>query len=914
MRWERSKPLWPIMVALGLLFMLALVAPRNWQNGKPRRLKSDVQRPDDLPDEPIVGRRQSAQPELSQTESLPMRREFDLEALRSVRDLVLSLVDQLPETALESTPSTKTYPVRVSSEQDRLAMVPRRASTNIQQTSPTVAPGKSLGETTDFAAILLEAASLPQDIESVREAEPILAMKPQPTTAPQPVPTEPLPAKPQLAEPQLAEPQLAELQFAKPQSVESPQRELPVIEPPPLQHRPAALIEQLENFDADSAGAAWSQQVLVQLRLLTEKTVGKQPAIEVTLNQLEQLYESGTRQAESATGPVYHNRWRQAAQALGRRLILWRILLDPDQPKIVGGESYNAEAMLPVLDEIADLLKVHENGDDWRTYLLLDRIFNATSEGINSPVLTRAKLAQEVLSRMSDPRLTEAQRVFLTAESLTQLRQMLGPWAAAKANLDTLAALVERYESGRETRYAAVINQLQQRLKWSEDLRYQGLANHLAAHYRGANLRIAMNDVLLNRMLPKQEPIITPVRDRIAGAKVFGRARTTTQLRVKLLSDPAAWHFGLEAFGKVYSDTRSDTWPARIRNAAKMQYQASKEISLSENGLRVAPARATAQGRNELLGVDSQLDPIPIVGFLLRDMARQKHKKSRPVALTQAKAKVIRQAKERMDSTLAKKIDVWEEKFREKILTPIEELALLAEPLDMHTTEERAVMQLRLANAQQLAAHTLRPLAPSDSVLSLQMHESALNNAMTGLGLDGRRMTMLDLFDFFTQRFGRTDGEPPEDLPRKAVIEFASSDAVRVQCDGDRLELILSVVELAHRRDKIKNFQIHVHFRPEVRGLDIRLVRDGTLQFSGRRLKTGPRVVLHSIIGKLLAKDHEIKLLNAKVQEDPRLAGLMVTQLVLEDGWIGLALGPAHPRRTAWRTPLPKVLSTPYLR
>jgi hypothetical protein len=125
---------------------------------------------------------------------------------------------------------------------------------------------------------------------------------------------------------------------------------------------------------------------------------------------------------------------------------------------------------------------------------------------------------------------------------------------------------------------------------------------------------------------------------------------------------------------------------------------------------------------------------------------------------------------------------------------------------------------------------------------------------------------------------------------------------------------VLSVVELAHRRDKIKNFQIHVHFRPELDGLRVKLVRDGSLQFSGRRLKTGPRVVLHSVIGKLIDQNQEIPVLNDRVQQDPRLAGLMVTQLVLEDGWIGLALGPAHRNRTANRARKPEVLATPFVR
>lgn len=901
MRWERKIPLWPKLAALGALFVLALGAPRNWQSTSPQSTPSPAWPQSELPAvaNPQVQAEQFPEQFLEQlpakiSESLPLRREFNLETLVTIRDLLLNGFEPLPTPEPTRLPAISIPQVRVSSENDRIASLPRRVRDNTRPTRPVFPSNTTEYEVASFAAILLEAARRPKPVEFKPLTGLRLAMRP--TT---PVPNEPV---------MPAEPQAERISNPEPE-----QLELPIIEPAALRHRPLALVKQLESFDPGSPGAVWSQQVLAQLAQLTEERSSNSPAVAKTLEQLEQLFVEGIEQSEDPAHLNYHNQWQQSAQSLGRRLVLWRFLLDPEQPRVIDGSSATTN-LLPVLNEVAELLAEAENGDEWREYLLLEKIAAALSEGMSSPTLARAKLAQDVLSRMADPQLTEAQRAFLTTEPFLHLHQELRPWAAGKVNLETLTAIVERYESGRESRYAEVIEQLRQRLKWSENPQLQVLAAHLDEHYRSANMRLALSDELLNRMLPKQKPIVTPVRERIAGAKVRGRARTTTQLRLRLLPDSDAWHFALDAFGKVYSDTKSDTWPARIRNAAKMHYQARKEISIDEQGLHITPAQATAKGRNELIGVDSQLDPIPLLGFLLRDMAAKKHKKSRPAALTQAKAKVVRSAKQRMDATLNEKLEVFEQKFRDKVLTRIEQLALLAEPLDMYTTQQRAVMQLRLANSGQLAAHTLRPLAPSDSVLSLQMHETALNNAMMGLGLDGRRMTMQELFDFLTQRFGQPGATPPEDMPRRAIIHFAKRDAARVQCEGDQLELVLSVAELAHRRDKIKNFQIHVHFRPLLSGLSVKLVRDGTLQFSGRRLKTGPRVVLHSVIGKLLEQDHEITLLNAKVQEDPRLAGLMITQLVIEDGWIGLALGPAHPSRTAWRADTPEVLSTPFVR
>lgn len=1004
MRWERQKPLRPLLAALGLLFLLVLAAPSSWQGqeaqqaGQVNTAEITSTGGDTMSSELMLSELtlESAAPELAAptlaatepelafpelviaapeaplpeqsillplhvevAEALPVRKEFDLKVLRKVRDSLLAVLDQLPavEQPVPAIRWTRPQmaPVRVSNASDRLAMVvPRRPSPAASlpvtkpasQLTPKLPVETTKEEVADFAAVLLEAsrqskvsgqrsivvpqlarrvkitpAPTPvshQEITSVTPATPTPELAAVPTTTYQTptfqAPATRVPALPTPAlEPVVVTPQLSQFQpMELPVVVEVP---AVVVKPSPpvLTHRPKALIKQLNELTPRSPGAVWAQQVLGQLQKLTEKSTDEQFDVAETMHRLEQLHAAGLRLSEHRTLPTFHNPWEQAAEALGRRLVLWQMLLDPEQEKVVRILPTEAESY-PDLDSIAELLEQQENGWAWRDYLLLDRIAAATSESLATPELVRAKLAQEVLSRMTDSRLTVTQIAFLKREPLVELQLALRPWAAGRVNLETLAAIIERYESGREMRYGTVIAQLQQRLTWSEDPRLQALAVQLDESYRGANMRIAMSDDLLNRMMPKQKEIITPVSDSIAGAKVFGSARTTTQLRISLVPDAEAWHFGLLAHGKVYSDTRSDTWPARIRNAAKMQYEARKEITLDPQGLHSTPTQATAKGRNELIGVDSKMDSVPVLGHLLRDMARKKHKKSRPVALTQAKAKVVRQAKSRMDETLDKKLETFEQKFRDKVLAPMEQLALLAEPLDMHTTEGRAVMQLRLANSGQLAAHTLRPFAPSDSVLSVQMHESALNNAMMGFGLDGRRMTMLELFEFFANRFGKAGAAPPADMPSHAVIEFAKRDSVRVQCEGDRLELILSVKELAHRRDKIKNFQIHVHFRPQLEGMEVRLVRDGSLQFSGRRLKTGPRFVLHSILGKILAEDLAISVINEELMEDPRLKGLMVTQLVIEDGWIGLALGPAHLRRTALRSPRPEFLGTPFVR
>ena len=906
MQWKRRKPLWPMLGVSGCLFVLAIVAPLRWQWEKTGSISASAQKNAETatqsnPQEVVVlvplsqvgdlqnsklpptlpplknGFSESGSPTLPDPqcapEPLPIQQEFDFDTLIAMHNVLLSTLDRLQEFHPEQNAElTYNHPsVRVSSPHDRLAMIPNRHRTLNQKAADPLLLN-------DFASELLHAS---RKQHTPTSNVPKVAMRDE----------------------------IISKQKKVPEDAPTSTHTLPNTHtlPAALRTRPEALIKQLTEVANKSPQTEWATQALQ----LVENLVDKNSITPINTRQILTDLHQQALAGISNSNPILHPDALQAAMAIQRRLGVWSVLLDdsPSPTAIATNEITNySDALMPTLSQIAAILENHSNGADWRDYLLLDRLAASTSVGLQSDSPGRIHLAQEVLSRMQDNRLTESQRNFLATQPLAELRAHLQPIAAGPVNLELLDALVERYESGRETRYAIAIARIEQRLLWSPQVRMQALAKHLEEHYRGANMRIAITDDLMNRMIPKQKAIITPVRERVAGAKVRGKSRTTTQVRVQLQPDPISWRIVLEAFGKVYSETKSETWPARVQNAAKMKFQAHKLVVIDQEGMRASPTKAQAQGRNELLAVDSQLDPIPIVGRLLRDAARQKHEQSRPIALRQVKSKVARQARQRMDKETDPKLVRLEQKFSDHIMAPIKQLALLAEPLNMHTTSDRAVMNIRLANREQLAAHTQRPFAPADSYVSMQLHETVLNNAIAGLELDGQRMKMIELFDFFAAKLNNANAAPPADMPQKAVIEFAARDAIRILCEDNRIHLILGVRELSKGRDKIKNFEVHAFFRPVLKGLEVRLVREGTLQFAGRRLKTGPRVVLHSVIGKLLPKDQELGILRADLANDPRLAGLMVTQLQIEKGWIALALGQAHPERTAWQSPEQRML------
>ncbi len=772
-------------------------------------------------------------------------------------------------------------PVRVSSSADRIAMRTKAPSTPSKQSPPAaeVTPSEPAGE----YAFVSDEGDAPGTAEpeiAFATDQPVVFATDQPVT-----PAEPLPRSRPVAEP-------------RPATQDDAVGLLP--EPP------AALMNQLRAAAAIPASADWAARVTKSLHFLT--SVPQADAVDAgpALDQLAALADEGRSSALETADPDAQQVWMQAASAIERRLGVWRPLLDPAMPPSVGAlspeQQEEVDARLrAAIDSVNELLAANEAGADWQNYLLLDELSAWTSPGMGEGREARREIALRVLNRLTQPGMDEAQRRFVRSPRLAELSRSLQPWLAGPVRIAGLATLIEYYESGKPAG-ARGLGIAWERLSNSADPAARQLADHLGQYYRGANVRLAVSADLLNRLVPQVEPATAPVRGEVAGAPVRGRSTTTTKLRVNLKPDEEAWRLGLVAQGEVRSRTRSESWPALVRNSSFATYQVEKVMTIDPEGVRLAPATASAKARNRLVGVETRFDGVPLLGALVRDAARDQHRRRNPRARSEVQAKVARQARQRMNSEADPRLLKLEQKFYSRVLGPLGSLALVAQPVEMKTSDQRITMRLRVADDRQLAAHTARPAAPSDSLASLQVHESAFNNAAEGLDLAGRKMTAPELFDTLVKQLHRAGSQRPDDLPQRAVITFPKHDPVVIRCDDDRVTLTLSIQELRQGRDKIRAFQVHARFKPVVDGLQVKLVRDGSLQFSGRRILTGPRIVLHSVFGKLIRKDQEFPVITAGVHNDPRLKGMMVTQLVIDDGWVALALGPHYPQRVAWRT------------
>jgi hypothetical protein len=155
--------------------------------------------------------------------------------------------------------------------------------------------------------------------------------------------------------------------------------------------------------------------------------------------------------------------------------------------------------------------------------------------------------------------------------------------------------------------------------------------------------------------------------------------------------------------------------------------------------------------------------------------------------------------------------------FQAKMIKPLQDLNLEPTPVDMETTPDRLIARYRVAARDEVSAHTPRPQAPSDSMLSVQIHESAMNNVLQQLHLSGRRVELGELFKEMNARFNvGKKVEIPEDFPENVYVTFAEEDAIRVDCQDGRVRMTIHIKELAQEgtRNRWTGFTVHAYYAP----------------------------------------------------------------------------------------------------
>jgi hypothetical protein len=279
----------------------------------------------------------------------------------------------------------------------------------------------------------------------------------------------------------------------------------------------------------------------------------------------------------------------------------------------------------------------------------------------------------------------------------------------------------------------------------------------------------------------------------------------------------------------------------------------------------------------------------------VRDVARREYDEQRAAAQRESDRKIADQARRQIDATVDARFQAMGQRIDDKLMTPLRRLSLEPTWLLNETTDHRLVVRARLAGDMQLAAHTPRPQAYSDSLASVQIHQSALNNAFSHMGLAGKTWLAPELFRHISHLLNLPAADAPENIPANMKLTFAARDCLLANCVNDRIELCLRLDELEMDGHEWRDLVVRAFYAPEQADRTVRLVRDGTVQLTAQRLTPRSQIMLRGLFSRIFARDEGWTLLEGQWETNAGLKDAEVTQFEIEDGWINIAIGPVRP-------------------
>jgi hypothetical protein len=346
----------------------------------------------------------------------------------------------------------------------------------------------------------------------------------------------------------------------------------------------------------------------------------------------------------------------------------------------------------------------------------------------------------------------------------------------------------------------------------------------------------------------------------------------------------------------------TDAGPVSVTARSASAFTVRKPITISSQGLLFGNAAGVASNRSQVDTIQTSFDAVPVMGSLVRNMARNQQADAMPEANREVIDKIISRACREVDSQAEPQFARMADRIRDRVWMPLVNLGLEPTAVAMQTTSSAATMRLRVAGTTQLAAHTPRPRAPADAMLSLQVHESSVNNTLDRLGIADRRLTLEELIQLVSTRLG-AETKIPEELPEGVAVTFAKTQPIRVECrDGlVHVQVALDAIE-SGRRDWY-DIIARVAYKPVCSGQQVFLEREGPVQLGGPGHEGRMELALRTVFGKIFPKERPIEVLPERIAKNPRLSDVQAVQAASSDGWLAITL--------EQRTPPPAIAAPP---
>ena len=482
---------------------------------------------------------------------------------------------------------------------------------------------------------------------------------------------------------------------------------------------------------------------------------------------------------------------------------------------------------------------------------------------------------------------------------------------AYESLLDKLAPAVEAYAANPTTADALVISES---IRWLQNAHQATtLAEKIQERFAQPNVIGHVSAELVGAGLVDSVDDVTQINDCILGTSITGTAHTLGKTSSSLAPNADMGVIDAVFFGQTHSENVGYHGPVTIVSTAETSLAGIKRVWINENGLSSFPACSHADTSISICDIQSRKG-----GGLIERMAWKRAGKQQSQAESIASSHAEQRLNERIDQQATEPLDRANQQYVEKYKKPFGDRNLLPQFLRFSTTD-RVLQVLGLqAGGGKVSASIAPPPAMEKTDMSLQLHESAINNlafdALAGRTIYEEKVqaTARKLLGKLPERLkGDEDGRP-------WAITFAARQPVSVSFVDDSFKITINGVKFYKGSDSCDATTVSASYKIEKTADGFKAVRQGPVEVvaAGEHPNTGAtQVATRKLLKRRFEKILEPEFVGKGIELSGRwkAAGTLTpVQVECRDGWLVLAWNrtPTKPKAAAAKTAKSKSVVT----
>jgi hypothetical protein len=460
---------------------------------------------------------------------------------------------------------------------------------------------------------------------------------------------------------------------------------------------------------------------------------------------------------------------------------------------------------------------------------------------------------------------------------------------------------LEGYDSDRSPERARTVTEMCDRLRKSGNADAIAVADAVNTFYNHYNVRGIISGSLINRLSQDTRVESGAVNDFILGADVYGQQTTTARVGARLLPNASAASIQLEVNGTSHADTKSyprDRNDVVIFSQSVSNFLARRRIDITADGLRAGEPIVSVSTSNQVLGASTPVSGIPLLGSIGRSVAMSTAAGRRPeveaIGSSRVRERVLPKFASESDNRVAQLNDI----YQSRIIDRLTERKAFPEVLNFSSTSTHLFVFGRTARHDELGGYEPLLWLPGDSQVTIQLHESALNNAFAHAGTTRKKIDENTI-----ARLTGEEAEPATDdlelasaVESVISIELSDIDPVRVRFENDGVNLGFHAASIVRGDEKLANQFVSVHYAFEPLARTVKVVRKGDIELRPVRDEEQRARTDAQLVSRFRDSLDLIFLPEFEVSASPQLADrrgqrvdLNLTELKIRDGWLSLS-------------------------